>query len=464
MLPRPSAERRTRDRVRHTRIAAIASAALLAACAGVEESVLENLPRPRIGADQPPLIVIPGLLASRLADGSSGRRVWPPNLRMLIGGWRMRDLAIPVPYRTEARSARLTPTDVLLSRPRRDYYSGLLEALAAVGYDCEARGNVDADTNCVLFSWDWRRGFVSAAAELDRLVEELRELRGAPDIEIDVVGHSAGALVARYFARYGGADLVDGDTSASSMPPPRNAAAVRRMVLVGPPNRGSVYAAGRLMRGYPLGVISVQPEVLATFESAYQLLPHPDRSWLIDVDGDILARDLYDPGTWREYGISIFDPEVRARVAGRAESADAAAQRLRALEQRFGEGLERAERFHTALAPGTPKPHTELLVLGSDCEPTPRHVLVETVDGRPRLRLDPAEVEQRVPGVDYAALMRAPGDGRVTRASMLALDGAEARSAEPSASEHRYELVCERHSEMTSNTRVRRATLEFLLR
>lgn len=439
---------------------------MLAACAGVEESALENLPRARVDADQPPLIVIPGLLASRLADGSSGRRVWPPSIPMLIGGWRMRDLAIPVPYRAEARSARVTPTDVVRSRPRRDYYSGLLAALAAVGYDCEARGNVDADTNCVLFSWDWRRGFVSAAAELDRIIQRLRELREAPDLEIDLVGHSAGALVARYYARFGGADVIDGDVSASRVSPARDGADVRRMLLIGPPNSGSVYAATRLMRGYPLGIISVEPEVLATFESAYQLLPHPARSWLVDVDGATVARDIYDPETWRDYRLSIFDPDVRARVAGRAESAAAAADRLNALEQRFGEGLERARRLHAALTdpPRADERRAELLVVGSDCERTLRRVLVEHVDGRPVVRLDPDEIEQRVPGVDYTALMHAPGDGRVTRASMLALDGTGAPEADAPAAEHRHTFVCERHSVMTSNARVQHGTLEFLLR
>lgn len=447
------------------RLAVVGAAVALTACASVDESALESLPGAGVEPDQPPLIVIPGVLASRLVDGSTGRRVWPPNIPMLLRGWRAPELAIPVPYRAEARAARLTPTDVVLSRPRRDYYSGLLAALAAVGYDCEARRDITADTNCVVFSWDWRRGFPAAAAELDRLVEELRARRGDPGLSVDLVGHSAGALVARYYARFGGANVLDA-AGAADTARGRAGSAARRRVLVGPPGLGSVFAAQRLMRGYQLGVIRIEPEILATFESAYQLLPHPGRSWLIDVNGETVARDLYDPDTWREYELSIFDPDVRARITADARSADAAERRLRALEERFGAGLERARRFHAALSEdAAARERQDLLIVGSDCERTPRRMLVETAENRSRLRFEPAEIEQPVPGVDYAALMRGPGDGRVTRASMLALGAPRGATEEPTTTpKERHMIVCERHSEMTSNTHVQRAMLEFLLR
>lgn len=434
----------------------------LTACATLGGPELDDLPRvePR---EQPPLILIPGLLASRLIDPETDRRVWPPNLLMLFTGWRMRELEMPVPFDPTARPARLTPTGLVLSRPRRDYYASLLDALETAGYDCVPQHRLTAETSCVLFSWDWRRGFVTAAADLQQLVDEIRARRGDPALRVDLIGHSAGAMIARYFAAFGGADVVTTDAAAVPDPGPSSA---RRLVLIGPPNDGSLFGAQRLVRGYRLSVLTVRPEVLATFESAYQLLPHPAREWLVDHRGRPVERDLYDADTWRELGASIFDPAVRERVASRFDSASQAEARLRALERRFAEGLKRGRRFHEAIsrAADVGAPDTDFLVVGSDCEPTPRRLLVEEIDGRRVLRLHPDEVARPLPGIDYAALMRDPGDGRVTRKSLLALNRARAAPGASGAAESHFVLICERHSEMTSNPRVQRAALEFLLK
>ncbi len=276
-----------------------------------------------------------------------------------------------------------------------------------------------------------------------------------------MLAHSAGAMVARYFARFGGADVVGTDAAA----PAAGGSAVRRMVLVGPPNEGSVFAAERFMRGYPVSFLTIQPEVLATFESAYQLLPHPDLHWLVDVRGEHVARDLYDVETWREFRVAIFDPEVRERVMSRFDSAAEAEGRIRALEKRFARGLERGRWFHEAISrPASGGAGPDYLVLGSDCTSTPRYFVVESTNDRAVLRLHPDEVERRIPGVDYEALMREPGDGRVTVASLLSLGGPDADARTVLAQSRRdFAVICGRHSEMTSSPRVQRETLEFLL-
>ncbi len=236
------------------------------------------------------------------------------------------------------------------------------------------------------------------------------------------------------------------------------------MALIGPPNRGSMFGAYSLMRGYPLGVFTVEPEVLATFNTAYELLPHPDREWVVDVRGEALALDLHEPDVWRRWQLSVYDPVVRERVRSQFESADQAARHLDALEQRFARGLARGRRFHRVLSSRAAAPQrTEYLLLGSDCKPTPRYFVAETVDGRETLRLGPDEV-RGVPGVDYAALMLEPGDGRVTRSSLLALERAGPTAGTGAgASGPRARFVCDRHSEITSNDRVRLETLRFLL-
>ena len=86
--------------------------------------------------------------------------------------------------------------------------SGRRDTQSASTY-CDPRGHgVTADSDCVLFAWDWREGMVAAAHELDDLIERLRRLRGDPSLRVDIVVHSAGGLVTRYFVRFGGVDTL----------------------------------------------------------------------------------------------------------------------------------------------------------------------------------------------------------------------------------------------------------------
>ena len=67
-----------------------------------------------------------------------------------------------------------------------------------------------------------------------------------------------------------------------------------------------------------------------------------------------------------------------------------------------------------------PPSQTEIHQFGGDCHPTPSRFLVEEIDGESHLRLWPREVANSVSGRDYQRWMLAPGDGVVTKASLLA--------------------------------------------
>jgi len=71
-----------------------------------------------------------------------------------------------------------------------------------------------------------------------------------------------------------------------------------------------------------------------------------------------------------------------------------------------------------------------------------------------------------LPGIDHEELMLEPGDGRVTKASLLAR-----QSVDPTVARHRYSFfsvdypvfLCERHSQLTGNIDFQNNLLHALL-
>ena len=82
------------------------------------------------------------------------------------------------------------------------------------------------------------------------------------------------------------------------------------------------------------------------------------------------------------------------------------------------------------------------------------------------MRLYPKEVTNRVEGVDYERIMLEPGDGVVTKASLLARD-----VLDPSVERHKYSyfpvdypfFLCERHNKLTGNINFQDNLLHTLL-
>jgi hypothetical protein len=92
--------------------------------------------------------------------------------------------------------------------------------------------------------------------------------------------------------------------------------------------------------------------------------------------------------------------------------------------------------------------------------------VVEEFRGESVLRFRPGSVRDRRSGVDYEALMLEPGDGAVTKASLLAR-----QALDPTVARHRYIyfpmdyafFLCERHDRLTGNVHFQDNLLHALL-
>jgi pimeloyl-ACP methyl ester carboxylesterase len=371
---------------------------------------------------QNPVILIHGIFGARLRTKDDNKEIWPGPLTKFLFG-NLDSLALEI----DAESLRPVEGDseaygLFGKFAGRDYYDQIWSALEeAGGYAFGQPGQPNA-TNAqqfYVFIYDWRQDLVQTAAKLNRFINQIRRDYQDPDLKVDIVAHSMGALLTRYYLRYGSEDVLGADTFR---PNHVGAAKTRKVILLGAPNMGSISGLQLFMKGQKgqkFGLARLYPEILATMPSTYQLLPHPDRDWMITIDGKKWDRDLYAVQTWRDFQWSIFDPKARKRITKRFSSPAQANRYLAVLERYFERNLVRTKAFHRALSIPLNQTPVHYIVFGGDCVLTPARCAVERVKGQTHIRLYPSEITHPIRGIDYEKLMLEPGDGRVTKPSLL---------------------------------------------
>jgi pimeloyl-ACP methyl ester carboxylesterase len=349
-----------------------------------------------------PVVVLPGIMGSGLLR-PDGTRVWL-NIRNAVGQFKLSlPLVLPLSEsKDDLKPGTLLGTEELVPRlfGFTEYYD-LLEMLAAVGFR-PARTDVTAGMSQHVFAYDWRRDLVESARRLDETLEALADARGDADTQFNIVGHSMGGLIARYYLRYGTAE-PDPDAPVTWA----GARRIRNLILVAVPNGGSLHALEALLLGNRVGLsyTTLASPVVIRMPSVYQLLPPAGASSLVDHRGEPIDAELHDVETWRRFGWGPFGAANR-RMVTLADGRD------KVEHSEFVEAaLLRARAFHAAMArvPDTPCP-SKVIVIGGDCLPTLARALVPENQGMARFEpMNRKEAETMFDG----------GDGRVTRASVL---------------------------------------------
>jgi pimeloyl-ACP methyl ester carboxylesterase len=413
-----------------------------------------------------PVIVIPGILGSELINPKTGERVWPSAFRTSQEG-------LPISPNLEANSDDLVPGKIVetakLARllPEVYVYRDLLEALRRyAGYregDWEnpsAEG--DRDT-FYIFAYDWRRDNVANARELVRRLQRLKDKLERQDLKFNVVAHSMGGLIARYAAMYGDADLPAGD--AAIQPTWNGAAHIGKIVMIGVPNEGSADAFATLIDGYsvteglrrrvPL-LNKLTAEDAARNPSVFQLMPHAAAVRFLDENLKRMPIDLYDAEVWKQYGWSaLYTDDSRRRFLnenGTNGEADA-------LNAYLAATLRHARRFHEALdAVDRENSPVVLLAIGGDCEETLNALVVFRDQKRSRwvTLTSPREFRTssgvKVSKKRLTEAMYVPGDGRVTRASLLGENVFKVRDSQTGFTLSRYAVFgCDLHGQLPRN-------------
>ena len=443
-------------------------AVLLAAC---HEKVAPDLARLyATGTEQtltPPVILIPGILGSRLFDKASGAERLPgSSFNLLLNA--KQDLALGIDPKTlRPIDDGVRPDGLFEEAFNNDFYGAILRTLQQAGGFVPGKLGEHADPRLrrfYVFAYDWRLDNVETARRLDAMIEQIRRDYGNPQLKVNVIAHSMGGLITRYYLRYGTVDALEGDGDFPINMDGANK--IGTVVLLGTPKLGSVRSLQSMILGHKVGLSRVTPEVLATMPSVYQLLPHPLNDWSVDPSGRDLDLDLYDVATWKRFHWSVFDPAVLRRVRARFSKHEDADAYVATLQAYFARTLERARRFIWSLTFEEPRSPVKLVVFGGDCALTPARIVVEQQGGVSLARLYPQDVRNPVSGIDYSQLMLEPGDGEVTKPSLLARQTLNPVAPRQDALFFplAYDFfLCENHERLTGNINFQDNLLNILL-
>jgi pimeloyl-ACP methyl ester carboxylesterase len=404
-----------------------------------------------------PIIIIPGLMGTTLVN-AKGEEVWPKSASNLAFS-RFDELA------TGLENDGIVPGRLFDSLAGIDFYGTLLETLEQAGRYEKSKAGIPVPAllkdkrRYYVFLYDWRKSNFEAVQGLHDLIEQIRQDYRNPALKVDIIAHSNGGLISRYYLHYGPQTAAN---RANPTPWTEGESRIRRIAMLGTPNLGSVVSVSRLYQGFRIGVRPIPPQVLTYFATPFEALPSPKAAVFIDSNGTPVELDIYDPALWRRNGWSIFSPAVREEVRKSAPNADQAQAQL---EARFAEHLLQARNFQYALSRPQALQSTQIALFGGDCRLTGARALVQNDGDRLMLAFEEDQVRAKNKNTDYKQWLLAPGDGLVTRESQLArasnlyVNAKLDRDLFPIA---QTTFFCETHELLTANPYFQNNLLYFL--
>jgi pimeloyl-ACP methyl ester carboxylesterase len=260
--------------------------------------------------DAPPraVIVIPGFGVSRLYDPVAHVYVWGTGHATFRTRYED-DLDLP-----ESGHDRLVARGFTGSRGPINIAYQLTEGLRRYGRYIEGE-------SVFPFAYDWRLSARENASKLGAFIDQV-----SPHARVDIVTHSAGAMVAlTYVKLQGGADRVD------------------HLVLIAPTRRGVIDAFRVLVRPERFIRRTFTPPMVETWPAIPELLPEDGRF--------LLGRDFdaWKPESWRD-----ILPTTPA----------------------FERSIVEARRFRDELRDAPMPPNVRATVIAGDCVETARRVLM----------------------------------------------------------------------------------------
>lgn len=379
-----------------------------------------------------PVVVIHGILGARLGNRESGQSIWGAFTDdyadpTTAAGSR----AVALPLRIPGPATEYNPDEetIIATGPLEtlklsflfnlisvDVYKNIIRTLGAGMYRDPLLVDTSSPTyaadhfTCYSFFYDWRRDNVTNAVQLGHFLRKARgeivetatdkiaRLRTEGGLEnahkadelqawldrgfrFDIVAHSLGGLIARYYLRYGEQDLpADGSEPKVTW---AGAKEIDRLVMVGTPNLGSIDSLRQLTQGFqPSFVLPYYDQaILGSMPSIYQLLPRLRHGVVLDEQFERSNLDLFDPEVWDRNSWGVLDPATKKTLDNLLADVPRDQRRAKAVEY-VAWCLRRAKEFHRAMdkKPESPSP-AEIFLFAADSQRTiARTVIVKRGD------------------------------------------------------------------------------------
>ncbi|BBM84350.1 lipase/acyltransferase domain-containing protein [Candidatus Uabimicrobium amorphum] len=384
--------------------------------------------------DRNPVVLLHGITGARLVQQSTGKVVWgaftkdgiDPNSKE-----GLRALAYPaweVDLQSTPQTTAYLKDDVYASGPLDkislslfgitlsvDVYLSILQTLGVGGYLDEVYKDIEYDEDhytCFSFFYDWRKDNITNAILLSEFLEKTAKYVAKKDkergfnrgeVKFDIVAHSMGGLIARYYLQYGGIDITQGNDKKVTW---AGAKRVSRLIQVGSPNTGSISAVDALVNGqeYSFVLPKFQATLLSTYLSLYQLLPRQRHKIFIDNTGQPLEIDMYNAEVWAKNKWGMFSPQQEKYLKYLfPDDKTRIPLAIRFMQNAF----DRAQQFHEALDAKADSPcPAQVVLFASKSMATQEKVRIFQQNGQWTF--------------DFDETLSSPGDGVVTIANALA--------------------------------------------
>jgi hypothetical protein len=379
------------------------------------------------GIERNPVIVVHGFLGAKLENTKTEKIVWGAfkgidSIKSLSDD-QIRDMSHPMGLGKPLKDLKndvvaaglLDKVEVTLLGFAfyLDAYDKLIEILLKSGYVEEGEPLPKGKNfySLFIFYYDWRRDLVENSERFHKFVLQKKkylqnkylQLYGVKDydVQFDVIAHSMGGLLSRYYLRYGDQNLPeDGSFPVLDW---RGAKNIDKLIIVGTPNSGYLDTCLELVNGLQVapGMPAYQPGMIGTFPSYYQMLPLTSTkslSYSDNLEGP--APDVFDPKLWiamkwglldpnQDYILKILLPDVKTKEERRKIALD-----------HLKKCLKRAKQFTEALRiHATPPEDVSLFLFLGDSVKTRRKAAIDKKTGK-------------LTTIEYE-----PGDGKVLSSS-----------------------------------------------
>ncbi len=375
------------------------------------------------GVYRNPVIIVHGFLGSNLKDNATGKNIWgrfSTEDGFRVSPEKMRALSYPMQKNTPLKDItdRTMPDGMLDTVEvrflgitfRENAYINLVDSLNAGGFQPEGRelGQGKSFYNLFQFAYDWRRDLQENASNLHDYIltkrnyiqSQYEALYGLKDydVQFDLIGHSMGGLVSRYYLQYGTADLPEeGQEPNVTWAGSKH---VDRLIILGTPNAGYLDTLIEMQKG--MSTPPFPSAMISTWPTYYQMLPDPSTKSVVLASDNSKPVDIYDFQTWLKFKWGLASPDQEKVYQTLLPDVEDPVERRIIAFDHLKKCLDRARRFKKTMSvPATPPPDVKLYLVLGNAVRTSRKAEVDDKTGALRV------------------IEHGPGDGKVLESSAM---------------------------------------------